>query len=85
MMFMNINELDEGVDAMYEVYARAREFNNIKATLDALLKAGWPRHKYDEYMKLAEEQGLFANGFSGKDILQPPPPGFARYGEHLPY
>lgn len=79
-IFQNINELPEGINAMFRVYAKARDFNNIKATLDALRKEGLPDDLYRKYLKEAEELGFFSDGFSSKEILQTPPVGYDRYG-----
>jgi len=79
-IFMNINELEEGIDSMFEVYARARDFNNIKATLDALRKEGLPKDVYEKYLEEAYEKGFISEGFSSAEILQPLKPGYNRYG-----
>ena len=79
-IFMNINELEEGIDSMFEVYARARDFNNIKATLDALRDEGLPNDLYKKFLKEAYDQGFISDGFSSAEILQPLKPGYDRYG-----
>jgi hypothetical protein len=70
-MFMNINELDTGVAAMREVYAKARSFNNIKATLDALKDEGLPDPLYRQYLQEAKDLGFFDEGFSIDEMLAP--------------
>ena len=65
---------------MFRVYAKARDFYNVKATLDALLEDGLPKEIYLKYLKEAEDLGFFDNGFSSSEILQVPPPGYDRYG-----
>jgi len=79
-IFMNINELEEGIDSMFEVYAKARDFNNIKATLDALRNEGLPDELYQKYLAEAHEKGFISEGFSSAEILQPLKPGYDRYG-----
>jgi len=76
----NINELPKGIQAMFETYAEARDFNNIKATLDKLKEEGLPSELYNKYLKEAEELGFFDNGFTSEEILQKPKPGYDRYG-----
>ena len=65
---------------MFRVYAKARDFNNVKATLDALLEDGLPKEIYLRYLKEAETLGFFDNGFTSAEVLQVPPPGYDRYG-----
>jgi hypothetical protein len=77
---MNINELDDGVDAMFRVYGKARDFNNIKATLDKLKEEGLSKQLYDKYMKEAHELGFFENGFTSAEINAAPKPGYHKYG-----
>jgi SPP1 gp7 family putative phage head morphogenesis protein len=79
-MFMNVNELDQGIQGMYEVYARALEFDNLKATLDAMLEAGLPKDRYDFWLSEAERLGLREHGFTAEEILQEIKPGYDRYG-----
>lgn len=79
-IFQNINELPGGVDAMFRVYARARDFDNITATLDALRKEGLSDELYFRYLKEAHELGFFEDGFSSAEILEKLKPGYDRYG-----
>lgn len=79
-IFHNIAELDEGVEMFFGAYARARDFNNIQATLDALLEAGLPREDYRNFVREAAELGFFDNGFESSEILAPLRPGYDRYG-----
>jgi hypothetical protein len=79
-IFQNINELPEGINAMFRVYARARESNNIRKTMDALLADGLPRELYNSYLAEAERLGFFDKGFTPEEILAPLKPGFDRYG-----
>lgn len=79
-IFHNINELDEGTKMFFRAYQRARDFNNIKATLDALRAEGLSKELYQAYVKEAEELGFFDNGFTSDEILRPLKPGEDRYG-----
>jgi len=79
-IFQNINELPGGIDAMFRVYARARDSENIRKTLDALLEDGLPREVYDRYLAEAEALGFFDRGFTSQEILATPGPGLMRFG-----
>jgi SPP1 gp7 family putative phage head morphogenesis protein len=79
-IFMNINELDAGIDAMFQTYAKARDFNNVKATLDALRKEGLPNDLYKKYLQEAYDEGFISDGFTSDEILAPLKPGYDRYG-----
>jgi SPP1 gp7 family putative phage head morphogenesis protein len=79
-IFHNINELDEGTLMFFRAYQRARDFNNIKATLDAIYEAGLPKALYQRYLQEAKDLGFFDNGFTSAEILAPLPPGYDRYG-----
>lgn len=76
----NINELPKGIQAMFETYAEARDFNNILATLNKLRAEGLPSDLYNKYLDEAKELGFFDNGFTSAEILQKPKPGYDRYG-----
>ena len=76
----NINELPAGIDAMFRTYAKARDFNNVKATMDKLLEEGLPLELYKSYMEEAARLGFFDNGFTSSEILAKPKPGYDRYG-----
>lgn len=79
-IFHNVNQLDEGVDMLFQAYEQARDYPNIRATLDAIHDAGLPDSLYRKYLQEAEELGFFDDGFSSSEIRAPLRSGFDRYG-----
>ena len=56
--FTNVADMLQAKAALKSIYARTLDANSVKATLDEMLKRGFPKELYDKYMDEAVELGL---------------------------
>ena len=56
--FTNVADMLQAKAALKKIYARTLDANSVKATLDEMLKRGFPKELYDKYMDEAVELGL---------------------------
>lgn len=56
--FINVSDMLKAKSALKSIYARTLDANSVKATLDEMLKRGFPKELYNKYMDEAVELGL---------------------------
>ena len=56
--FTNVSDMLKAKSALKSIYARTLDANSVKATLDEMLRRGFPKELYNKYMDEAVELGL---------------------------
>jgi SPP1 gp7 family putative phage head morphogenesis protein len=78
--FTNITDLDDTIQAILEIYAKAANSNQIENTLKAMRANGLSKASYDEFIKLAQRQEMIGNPIRPEEILRALRAGEDRYG-----
>jgi hypothetical protein len=78
--FTNIVDLDDSVQAVLEIYAKAANSDQIINTLKAMRANGLSKEAYDEFVKLANQQFNIGDPIRPEEILRALRAGEDRYG-----
>jgi SPP1 gp7 family putative phage head morphogenesis protein len=78
--FVNLNHLDDSVQTLLEIYAKASQAHQIENTMLAMLKEGMTKSSYNELLATARELGLIGQTLDPNEILRIPNANESRYG-----